>query len=80
MSRNSIDAEILYDYLVSGMSQSDIADNFDLTQPKVSQIIHSYGINKGNSQWGKGSRNQAGKFPDLSFDDICDFVRFEFIA
>ena len=75
MSKGSRDADMLYDYLVSGNSQQTIADDFNMTQPEVSDLFRNrYGLNKGNVKWGKGANNYAGKYPDLSYDDICDFV------
>ncbi len=72
---NNLHADILYDYLVEGFSQQDIANNYGITQSEVSKIIRErYGLNKGNKKWGKGSTNQLGQYPDLSYDDICDFI------
>ena len=75
MSKGSRDADMLYDYLVSGNSQQTIADDFNMTQPEVSDLFRNrYGLNKGNVKWGKGSNNYSGKYSDLSYDDICAFV------
>ena len=72
---NSLDVDILYDYLVTGDSQQMIADRYNLTQREISNILtKNYGVNKGNVAWGTGSANQKGKYSNLSYDDICDFV------
>lgn len=75
MSKGSRDADMLYDYLVSGFSQSKIADDYGMSQPDVSDLFcKRYGLNKGNTKWGKGKNNYSGKFPDLTYDELCDFV------
>lgn len=72
---NSFHADILYDYLVEGLSQQDIADRYGEEQAEISRIIREdYGLNKGNVKWGKGANNQRGKYSFLSYDDICAFI------
>lgn len=72
---NSLHADILYDYLVCGESQQDIADNYGISQKEVSDLLRlEYGINKHNTKFGRGKHNQAGKYPNLSYDDICAYI------
>lgn len=72
---NSLHADILYDYLVCGDAQQTIADNYGMSQSDVSKLLREeYGINKYNTKWGRGKHNQAGKYPNLSYDDICAFI------
>lgn len=74
MVRND-DVDIVYDYLVKGLSQTDIADKYDYNQREISNILtKDYGLNKGNKAWGTGKENQRGRYSNLSYDDIYDFV------
>ena len=46
---NNFHADILYDYLVEGFSQQDIADRYGEEQSEISRIIREeYGLNRGN--------------------------------
>ena len=72
---NNYHADILYDYLVEGFSQQDIADRYGEEQSEISRIIREeYGLNRGNVKWGKGANNQRGKYSFLTYDDICAFI------
>ncbi len=72
---NNFHADILYDYLVEGLPQQDIADRYGVNQSEISEIIReTYGLNRGNVKWGKGANNQKGKYSFLSYDDICAFI------
>ena len=72
---NSLHAEILYSYLVEGESQQSIADRVGIPQSQISQLVREeYGLNKGNRKFGKGNKNQSGRYSDLSYDDICAFI------
>ncbi|MBE7013686.1 MAG: hypothetical protein E7419_00585 [Ruminococcaceae bacterium] len=72
---NNFHADILYDYLVEGFSQQDIADRYGEEQSEISRIIREeYGLNRGNVKWGKGANNQRGKYSFLTYDDICAFI------
>lgn len=72
---NNFHADILYDYLVEGFSQQDIADRYEEEQSEISRIIREeYGLNRGNVKWGKGANNQRGKYSFLTYDDICAFI------
>ena len=76
MSRDrNIDVDIIYDYIVEGRSQNDIADDYGLTQSEISRKLREdYGFNKGNTAWGTGKANQSGRYSFLNYEDIEDFV------
>lgn len=71
----NIDVDIIYDYIVEGRSQNDIADDYCLTQSEISRKLREdYGFNKGNTAWGTGKSNQSGRYSFLNYEDIEDFV------
>ena len=71
----NIDVDIIYDYIVEGRSQNDIADDYGLTQSEISKKLREdYGFNKWNTAWGTGKANQSGRYSFLNYEDIEDFV------
>ena len=71
----NVDVDIIYDYIVEGHSQDDIANDYGFTQSEISKKLREdYGFNKGNTAWGTGKANQSGKYSFLNYEDIEDFV------
>ena len=71
----SVDVDIIYDYIVEGHSQNDIANDYGFSQREISDKLRKdYGFNKGNTAWGTGKANQSGKYSFLNYEDIEDFV------
>ncbi len=71
---NQFDADILYEYLVLGYAQTRIAQEHGITQSEVSKLIRAYHLNEGNVAYGNGDCNQRGRYSNVSYDTICDFI------